>query len=256
MVPPVPPPTSMQAARELAGSVWVPSWAGSVRVTRWRYISSGCSAVSHTTFHDSPRHRSTLDGRALGAEAPGTSIYTSRGTQLSRPLPRAFEPSRDSTPSRARLPANRTILHASQGAWGRPGPPWGPRTAAPAPLRRAAAQPLLPDFLPDFLPSAAPPICPSFAANWRMLRAYWDRLPGPQSPSPLARGGPPRGQASPQSPTPHDEIDSLGSPRLPPAPHRATRPAGARAHAESPAVKRLPSRPTTATSLHHHPLGK
>jgi hypothetical protein len=31
-----------------------------------------------------------------------------------------------------------------------------------------------------------------------MLRAYWDRLSGPQSPSPLARGGPPRGQASPR----------------------------------------------------------
>ena len=73
-----------------------------------------------------------------------------------------------------------------------------------------------------------------------MLRAYWDRLPERLSPSPLARGGPPRGQALPtprarrpgprvpsRVQTPHDEIDSLGSPRLPPAAHRATRP-GAR----------------------------
>lgn len=110
-----------------------------------------------------------------GSSDPETYTYTfSRG-----PSPR-----HPSAPSRARLPANRAILHPPrqpQGPGGRPGCLWGPRTAAPGPL--AAQRPRPFSLIPPL--SAAPPICPSFVANWRMLGAYRDRRP---EPLPLRQG--------------------------------------------------------------------
>lgn len=249
----VPPPTSMQTARELAGSVWVPSWAGSVRVTGWGYISSGCSSGSHTTFHASPRGRPWTPLRQGHPDIhPGHPTSQVFGALLVGALARwTWDPRFD----------------ASQGAWGRPGPPWDPRTAAPAPLAAQRPHPLL----PDSLPSAAPPICPSFAANWRMLRAHWDRLPEPLSPSPLARGGPPRGEASPQSPPPRrDRFPWLTTPPTgAPSSHQARGPGDWRATldgrlggpgpcrvARCQATVPLPLRCATidSTSTHHAPV--
>ena len=132
---------------------------------------------------------------------------------------------------------HRTVLHASQGGPGRrPGPP---RTAA------APAPPLA-----GSLPSAAPPICPSFAANWRMLRAYWDRLPERLSPSPLARGGPPRGGKRPLRAHPHGETDFSGSPRVPPAPPGPCRVARCQA---IPSHCHFAAPPSIGSTSTHHP---
>jgi hypothetical protein len=229
--PMVPPPTSMQAARELAGSVWVPSWTGSVRVTRWRYISSGCSTVSHTTFHDSPRGRIDPGRPHPGRRGARDIRVYIQGTQLPRPLPRAFELSRDSMPSCARLPANRTILHASEGAWGHPGTPRGPAHGGACPPRRAAAQPPPPRF---------PPL--RGASHLPIFRCQLANALGLLGPPPRARRPGPRVPSEPNPPRrdrfPRAHHASHQRPIEPPG-------QGPRAHAESPAVKRPPSRPTT-----------
>ena len=91
----------------------------------WRYISSGCSTGSHTTFHASPRSRvwtGLLWPRDMHAyniyipvEAPPLSAgHSSKGPGRQPPVkgPRR-------TPSRA-------ILHASHRGLGPPGVPPGP----------------------------------------------------------------------------------------------------------------------------------
>lgn len=181
----VPPPTSVQAVRELAGSVWVPSWAGSVRVTRWRYIIY-IEWVLYSEPHHLPRQPTGVDRSWTAApwaqRRPGTSIYTSRAPSYPVHCPGPSSPPAIRRPRAHACQRTAPSSTPAKGPGGRPGAPWDPRTAAPAPPpRRAAAQPLL----PDCLPSAAPPICPSFAANWRMPRAYLGPSPkGPRAPPP------------------------------------------------------------------------
>jgi hypothetical protein len=223
-------------------------------------------------------------GALQGATPPSTTAY-----EVDQPwtaAPRA--PLRQRHPyihpgHPARLVVGALLVEAlARWTWGPPRPlpsAQGPRAFEPPRARTPASEPHHSPFpapagpvppFPDSLSSAAPPICPSFAANWRMLRAYWDRLPEPQSSSPLARGGP-----APEGKRPHaqghDEIGLLSSPRLPPAPRRATTRPGARAtgvpcwmdgsvaqaHAESPAVsatvRPLPLRCAVIDSTSAHP---
>ena len=189
--------------------------------------------------HHLPRQPTEVDPGLLCAR--DIHIYI-QGTQPARSLAPSWsglwragpgDPRFDSTPANRTAP-HRTVLHASQG--GR-GPGEAPRTRPP---------------LAGSLPSAAPPICPSFAANWRMLRAYWDRLPERLRPSPLARGGPPRGGSVPSEPTPHGETDFSGSPRLPPAPPGPCRVARCQA---IPSRRRFAAPPSIgSTSTHHAPV--
>lgn len=127
--------------------------------------------------------------------------------------------------------------------------PAGPRRPcrhpwAPSPIAAQRLHPFPSPFPPDPLPSAAPPIHPSFAANWRMLRAYRDRRPGPPPrPSPYTRGGlplrasvptPRAGRPGPRSPTgthAHDEI---------PLAHRASRQRPIKAPGQGPGVIGVP----------------
>ena len=228
--PPSPSVRSVRSVRSVGSvgsvgsvSVWVPSWAGSVRVTGWGYISSGCSSGSHTTFHASPRGRPWTPLRQGHPYIhPGHPTGRVSGSLLVGALARwTWGPA---------IRRQRTAPHR---------PPRQPRGPGEAPRTPAYGGGTCPP-LAGSLPSAAPPICPSFAANWRMLRAYWDRLPERLSPSPLARGGPPRGGSVPSEPTPTARPISLAHH----ASHRRPQ-----AHAESPAVRLY--RPT-ATSRRHH----
>ena len=125
--------------------------------------------------------------------------------------------------------------------------PAGPRRPcrhpwAPSPIAAQRLHPFPSPFPPDPLPSAAPPIHPSFAANWRMLRAYRDRRP---EPLPLRQGGTPWSLVPAPHRNPRPRRDR--SPWLTALPASVPCHAGwtdgsvAQVHAASPAV-RLPSR--------------
>jgi hypothetical protein len=171
-----------------------------------RYISSGCSAVSHTTsttFHDSPRRRSTLDGRALGASAPGTSIYTSRAPNYPVHCPGPSSPPAMRRPRAHACQRTAPSLHASQGAWGRPGRPWGPRTAAPAPLVAQRPNPSSPiPSPPRRLPSAHLSL-PTGECSGPTGTASQ----GPRAPPPSL------GEARPEGKRPHAQGQTPWSPR-------------------------------------------
>lgn len=140
----------------------------------WRYISSGCSTGSHTTFHASPRSR-VWTGLLWPRDMHAYNIYIP--VEAPPPQRRAFvEGTGKAAPVEG--PAPDTLARHP------PRQPQGPgaaRGASGAHARRCPAPaPPLP-LLFDSLPSAAPPIHPSSAANWRMLGAYWDRRPGPRA---------------------------------------------------------------------------
>src|SRR5699024_9369762 len=132
----------------------------------------------------------------------------------------------------SRSPRHRRLRAPNQpGRWRPPGHGFGALDGTPPP-----------PFLPDSLPSAAPPICSSFAANWRMLRAYRDRRP---EPLPLRQGGTPWSLVPAPHRNPRPRRDR--SPWLTALPASVPCHAGwtdgsvAQVHAASPAV-RLPSR--------------
>lgn len=120
----------------------------------WRYISSGCSTGSHTTFHASPRSRvwtGLLWPRDMHAyniyipvEAPLSAGHSSKGPGRQPPLkgPRR-------TPSRAILHA---ILHASHRGLGPPGVPPGPTHGGARPPLHPFPSSSIP-FPPRRLPS-------------------------------------------------------------------------------------------------------
>ena len=196
----------------------------------WRYISSGCSTGSHTTFHPSPRSRLWT-----GLLWPGDIHIYIYIRPVAAPLPATTQGSRSpATPS----PAGTQTQPARSLA-----PSWSKAFGAPD------GTPPSP-FLPDSLPFAAPPICSSFAANWRMLGAYRDRRPEPLPPTP---GGE---RPGPWSPLPigthaHDEIDPPGPPRFPPACHAMLDGRTAR-WPRSMQRRPLSGYRHTATSLRHH----
>jgi hypothetical protein len=192
----VPPPSSVQAVRELAGSVWVPSWAGSVRVTRWRYIIY-IEWVLYSQPHHLPRQPTGVDRSwtaAPWAQRRQGHPYIHLGhpaipsTALGlRALPR-FD-------ALARTPASEPHHPPRQprGLGDAQGPP-GTR------VRRRLLPLVAQRPNPSSLIASPPRRLPSVHLSpptGECSGPTWDRLPGAQSPSPLARGGPPRGQALP-----------------------------------------------------------
>jgi hypothetical protein len=228
-----------------------------------RYGSPGGEIYIEWVLCSEPHHLHHLPRQPTASIDPGRPrpgrlcardihIYI-QGTQLPRPLPRAFEPSRDATPSRARLPADRTIT---------PRQPRGPGDAQDAPGARA------PRRLPPLVAQRPNPSSPIPSPPRRLPSAHLS-LPTGECSGPTGtasqgpRAPPPSlGEARPEGKRPHAQGQTPWSPRRGRFPRLTTPPTSApsshhargpgRAHAESPAVKRLPSRPTTATSLHHH----
>lgn len=201
----------------------------------WRYISSGCSTGSHTTFHPSPRSRLWTGLLWPGDIHTYTHTYihiyiyirSSRGPSPchhpglkvpATPSPAGTQPARSLAPSWSRL-------------WraGRD-PARHPFSLIPFPPRRLPSVHLL-------LPTG---------------ECSGPTEAGAQSPSPYARGERP----GPWSPLPigthaHDEIDPPGSPRFPPACHAMLDGRTAR-WPRSMQRRPLSGYRRTATSLRHH----